>query len=340
MSRPGAEAWFTGLGYVDDTPVMRFESKTDAGNSRLELLVPGMQGMEQRDWDWETRIYKKIAQAFRENLRILPASYNQSDSGSHTYQGLCGCDLRPDGSIRQYMQQAYDGEDFFFLNEELSWTYRDQAAWITHRRWDKTFENKDWKACMMNHTCKCWLHRYLEKGKETLLRTEITLTWQLDGEDQIQNMELVETRPAGDGTFQKWAAVVVPSGEEQRYTCRVQHEALPKPLTLRWEVASTSHLGTVIGMSVFVLGLPVFGVVIRRKKSSGRDGENALKIKGYDWMYFPRQGGRSREKELGRRWARGGFRVRTAHAGRPGRRVHVRRKARSRARPARPRARQ
>uniref|UniRef100_A0A8C3W3K2 MHC class I alpha chain C-terminal domain-containing protein n=1 Tax=Catagonus wagneri TaxID=51154 RepID=A0A8C3W3K2_9CETA len=30
-------------------------------------------------------------------------------------------------------------------------------------------------------------------------------------------------------------ALLVPPGEEQRYTCHVQHEGLQEPLTLRWD---------------------------------------------------------------------------------------------------------
>uniref|UniRef100_H9H2Y6 Ig-like domain-containing protein n=1 Tax=Macaca mulatta TaxID=9544 RepID=H9H2Y6_MACMU len=184
--------------------------------------------------------------------------------GPHTFQELYGCDLGPDGRfLRGYDQFAYDGKDYLALNEDLrSWTAGDTTAQISRRKWEVTREAERVRAYLEDR-CLEWLRRYLENRKETLQRAdppkthmthhpvsdheatlrcwalgfhpvEITLTWQQDGEDQTQDTELVETRPAGDGTFQKWGAVVVPSGEEQRYMCHVQHEGLLEPLTPRW----------------------------------------------------------------------------------------------------------
>uniref|UniRef100_A0A2K5KG00 MHC class I antigen n=1 Tax=Colobus angolensis palliatus TaxID=336983 RepID=A0A2K5KG00_COLAP len=69
-------------------------------------------------------------------------------------------------------------------------------------------------------------------------------------------------------------AVVVSSGEEQRYTCHVQHEGLPEPLNLRWEPSSQSTIpivGIVAGLAVLaflVTGAVVTAVMWRRKSSA------------------------------------------------------------------------
>ncbi|XP_070462837.1 uncharacterized protein, partial [Equus przewalskii] len=263
VSRPGRrEPRFIAVGYVDDTQFVRFDS--DAASPRTEPRAPWVEQEGRRYWERETQKHKDHAQNFREGLHTLRGYYNQSEAGAHTYQRMHGCDVGPNGRLlRGYRQFAYDGADYIALNEDLrSWTAADTAAQISKRKWEAAGVAEGYRNYLEGR-CVEWLLRYLENGKETLQRAdlpkthvthhpisdhevtlrcwalgfypaEITLTWQPDGEDLTQDTELVETRPAGDGTFQKWAAVVVPSGEEQSYTCHVQHEGLPEPVTLRW----------------------------------------------------------------------------------------------------------
>nr|AJZ74036.1 MHC class I antigen [Cercocebus atys] len=306
VSRPGRrEPWYLEVGYVDDTQFVWFDS--DAESPRMEPRAPWMEQEGPEYWDRNTRRAKGHAQTFRGNLRTALRYYNQSEGGSHTLQWMYGCDLGPDGRLlRGYDQYAYDGKDYIALNEDLrSWTAADMAAGFTQRKWEAAHEAEQQRAYLEGE-CLEWLRRHLENGKETLQRAdppkthvthhpvsdheatlrcwalgfypaEITLTWQRDGEDQTQDTELVETRPGGDGTFQKWGAVVVPSGEEQRYTCHVQHEGLPEPLTLRWEPSSQPTIpivGIVAGLAVLavVTGAVVAAMMWRRKSSGGKGG--------------------------------------------------------------------
>nr|ACS66687.1 MHC class I antigen [Ovis aries] len=302
VSRPGlGEPRFIAVGYVDDTQFVRFDS--DAPDPRMEPRARWVEQEGPEYWDRETRNMKDATQSFRVGLNTLRGYYNQSEAGSHTWQRMYGCYVGPDGRLlRGYEQFGYDGRDYIALNEDLrSWTAADTAAQITQRKWEKEGVAEA-ERNYLEGRCVEWLRRYLETGKDTLLRAdppkahvthhpisghdvtlrcwalgfypeEISLTWQRNGEDQLQDMELVETRPSGDGTFQKWAALVVPSGEEQRYTCHVQHEGLQEPLTLRWEPPQTSFLtssmGIIVGLVLLVMVAVVAAAVIWRKKCSG-----------------------------------------------------------------------
>ncbi|XP_027946869.1 HLA class I histocompatibility antigen, A-3 alpha chain [Eumetopias jubatus] len=298
-SRPGrGEPRYVEVGYVDDTQFARFDS--DSVSLRYEPRAPWIEREGPGYWDRQTRGSRNCVQTLRGKLNEVRGYYNQSEAGSHTIQRMYGCDVGPDGRfLRGYFREAYDGADYIALNEDLrSWTAADTTAQITRRKWKAAGEAERWRN-YLEGTCVESLRRHLEHGKETLQRAEppdthvtrhpisahdvtlrcwalgfypaeITLTWHHDGEDLTQDTELVETRPAGNGTFQKWAAVKVPPGQEQRYTCHVQHEGLPEPITLRWELPPEPPIpimGTIAGLVLFVVtGAVVVGALMWRKK--------------------------------------------------------------------------
>ena len=92
--------------------------------------------------------------------------------GPHTIQDMHGCYVGPDGQfLHGHYQHAYDGHDYITLNEDLkTWMAADLVALITRRKWEQAGAAEYYRA-YLEAECVEWLRRYLELGKETLLRT-------------------------------------------------------------------------------------------------------------------------------------------------------------------------
>ncbi|KAH0630654.1 hypothetical protein JD844_013912 [Phrynosoma platyrhinos] len=85
---------------------------------------------------------------------------------------MVGCELRKDGSKGGYQQYAYDGKTYIkFDKETLTWSAADVPAQITKRKWEADSGFSQYRKAFLEEECIGWLKKYLEYGKETLLRT-------------------------------------------------------------------------------------------------------------------------------------------------------------------------
>ncbi|XP_040588455.1 class I histocompatibility antigen, Gogo-A*0501 alpha chain-like [Mesocricetus auratus] len=297
--------------YLDGILIERFNSRAE--NPRLEHCAPWLNQQQPEYWQ-QTNVSIMILRDFHKSqLKRVLHIYNQNETGYHTVQLLIECDVLPGSNyIRARFEMIFNGNDYIALNEDLStWTTVGKAAEILIQEWEEKSFAKQMKS-NLERGCMNAVLTHLSYGKEFFLRTdipklhvnhkvradgnvtlrcwalnfyhaELTLTWQRDGSNQNLDVEVIETRPAGDGTFQKWAAVVVSPGEEQRYTCHVDHEGLSEPITVRWEPPQPSVpiIPIVTGL---VLGAVLMGAVVtlliwkRRTKGKERAGSESVSL--------------------------------------------------------------
>ncbi|XP_021073753.1 HLA class I histocompatibility antigen, A-24 alpha chain-like [Mus pahari] len=263
LSWPGPlEPQLIFLSYMDDIQIMGFNSISE--NLGLKSRVPWMDKPIDVFWEEETDEVLKEKSILNEIMRNMLRIYNYSIIGYHTIQKTCGCQVMHSQNFSHgFFELAFNLHDYITLNEDLkTWTVVGKAGEMLKKVWEKTKYANQLKF-FLQVLCVNSLLRYLTFGKKSLPRIEtpkihlthktrpdrkitlrcwafnfhppeITLAWKRDGSNQTQDMEVIENRPSGDGTFQKWAAVVVSSGEEHRYTCHVNHEGLSEAITMRW----------------------------------------------------------------------------------------------------------
>ncbi|KAL8213450.1 UNVERIFIED_CONTAM: hypothetical protein K2H54_065403 [Gekko kuhli] len=257
------EPYFIVVAYLDDQLGGHYNSTT----RRAVPRVPWIRNVEKDDplfWDWNTQRAINVEQRMKTDLVNLNSIYNQS-RGLYIWQRMNGCELNKDGSKRGFMQFGYNGEDYLsFDKETLTWTAAVVPAQVTKRQWDADRARCQRRKAFLEEECIGLLQKFLEYGKESLLRREppvvtvgrkadfdgletllcqahgfhpreIDVTWRKDGEVWEQETLRGGVVPNSDGTYHTWLSTKIHPEARGRYRCHVEHDGLPEPLDFAWE---------------------------------------------------------------------------------------------------------
>ncbi|KAG5264905.1 hypothetical protein AALO_G00259310 [Alosa alosa] len=111
------------------------------------------------------------------------------------------------------------------------------------------------------------------------------ITWKRDGEEMQENVDVGETLPNEDGTFQNRVVLTVSDQDlkEHQYTCEVAHQSGETIILDETEIKCSNPnsvpLGPIIGVAValIVLIAIVAGFVVMKNKK--KDGFTGVKSK-------------------------------------------------------------
>nr|UVJ66141.1 MHC class I antigen [Anguilla japonica] len=303
---------FITVGLVDDEPFTYYDSNIGRETPKTEWIKEN-EGADY--WDRQTQISLGTQQTFKAGVGILMQRFNQTQ-GVHTYQFMCGCEWdNGTGATGGFYQYGYDGEDFVYLDlKNLRYIGPTPEAFITAQKWNNIPALLENNEQYLTDICVDWLKKYVSYGRSTLERTVapkvsllqkdssspvvtchvtgfyprgVMVTWQRNGKDLDEDVELGETVPNEDGTFQTTSHLTVKPEEwkSQKYTCIVQHKSLKQDIVLSVKEenikrncdiksnpdGSSPLMGIIIGcvVGVLIIILAVIGVIIWKKRSSG-----------------------------------------------------------------------
>ncbi|XP_010607170.1 zinc-alpha-2-glycoprotein [Fukomys damarensis] len=260
LSRPStALPRFQATAFLNDQAFFRYNSDS----RRAEPLGPWRQIKVMEDWEKESQLQKAREEIFLEALKDI-MDYYKDREGSHTFQGMFGCEIRNNRSSRTIWRYAYDGQDFIEFNKEIpAWVPLHPAAQKTKQKWEAEKAYLQRAKAYLEEECPRMLQRYLNYSKAHLDRQdspsvsitgysvprgnktlkclaydfypqEIGLRW-IQASKKQESESRIHVLPSGNGTYQAWVVVEISPEDRGPHYCLVEHSGLAQSLTVPWE---------------------------------------------------------------------------------------------------------
>ncbi|XP_076855081.1 class I histocompatibility antigen, B alpha chain-like [Brachyhypopomus gauderio] len=271
-------------------------------DSNIKKVIPKIQTERNKNTlyrTWQTQVKEGYQDTFNTTLIEL-MKYFRHTEGVHTLQWTSTCELHNGIEIKPD-QYSYDGDSICVDQNPCPWNAANDKA-VTTNRMLKIPKAKESNRCTKDYLETACRHYTDDQARKvppevTVFQKDssspvvchatgffprgVNISWQRNGEDLHNNVNLTETLPNHNGTFQKRSILTVSPEElkNHKYTCVVQHSALERDVVRPFYPGGVS-VGVIVGVVVSVLLLVLIGCVgffiWRKKKKNASAGESSI----------------------------------------------------------------
>ncbi|XP_057683799.1 major histocompatibility complex class I-related gene protein-like isoform X1 [Corythoichthys intestinalis] len=291
------------VGYIDGVQITHYDSKSRKYRPKQDWMNK-ITAKDPHYWDRNTHISLGNQQTYKASIEILQERFNQT-GGVHMIQRMSGCEWDDEtGEVDGWEHFSYDGEDFILFDlKGLRWIAVKPQAVITKQKWDKLDDYKQLKKYYFTEECPSYLKKHLSNGRDFLMRTELprisllqktsrspvtchatgfypreaTLFWKKDGEELFEDVEMSETLPNHDGTFQTTTDLKAVDANA-KYECVFQLAGVPEDVVVpldhakilsneRIEAEERRKTGVAVGIPLAFLALTLAIIVVKCRKA-------------------------------------------------------------------------
>ncbi|XP_072406485.1 class I histocompatibility antigen, F10 alpha chain-like [Chiloscyllium punctatum] len=252
-------------------------------------------------WDADTVLTNTHIKMVKDKMKTIMERMNQT-SGIHVFQWIRSVEVSDDGSMKRWMSFGFDGKDYISLEpDRMRWVAANHFAVQTKEKWDSDQAwNNYWESNLQEISIE-YLKKYLQAGKEYFSRkvqpevfisrrepngqdkpltlsclvtgfypVDIEVTWLRNGEVKTETQSS-GVRPNHDGTHQIQKEIEINAGDEDQYSCQIEHSSLAEAQLYQWEIPENrvKHFHLIIVFGIVSAMAAIFGIIIWKRPWRG-----------------------------------------------------------------------